>query len=1053
MATLDQRRTTVEEVAEDYLARLRRGERPHFSEYTTVYPDLAEEIRDIFPSLLVMEEARPPQGLPGPGSRPVTVDGRPLERLNDYRIIREIGHGGMGIVYEAEQESLGRRVALKVLPFDASMDPKCLLRFRREARSAGRLHHTNIVPVFDVGHCEGVHYYAMQFIQGQPLDQVIAELRRMRATNRSENAARPPNASVAKSSPGSAESLAENLLSGEFRRAELGDTEQSGGGVPWAVVSEREGLAILPREQRTQLGDSSRPTASIWSALVSRSSRLSSQSDFHYYLSVARIGLQVAAALEYAHSQNVLHRDIKPANLLLDARGTVWVTDFGLAKEDGDYLTKTGDVVGTLRYMAPERFKGESTPRSDIYSLGLMLYELLSLRPAFDEVDRARFMWRVAHEEPPAPRVHDPHVPRDLETIVMTAIAKEQLERYSTAKDLVEDLRRFLADRPIQSRRVSRRERLWRLCRRNPALAGLIVALALTFFAGFAGVTWKWREAGQAREDERVARNREHVALELAENRAEELRQGLDRLKAANALLDRGRWYGNELRWDDAHAAFTKAIALRPDHAAVWVERGDLYTRLGLWDLAAADYAQEMESREPDTALRWFQHALLRLYVGDVEGYRKTCRRMRERFRGTLQPRFAEEVVRSQLLASNPDADLPRLQKTLQEIVTHQPWSSLYILGMAHYRAGEHEQAIQRLNEGLAVHGRWPLSSLSYPVLAMAHYRQGRIVEARQALYETARVLDQWTNDRYENQTANWVVHQGANANWPLPWWDYLEGQLHYREAKVLIDGTEPPDDPRLHVLRARAFSGLRWSEKADKEFDVALKLDPRDARIRLEAYRSRGYYYVHRRRWSDAAAEFAKASEIQPDDSYLWRFRAVACFTAGDVDTYRRTCAEMLDRFEETQDNLTAGNVLLACVLQDDALSDMARLLPLTKVADSLWHWGSWVRGAALYRARKYTEAVDCFETAADNYQPRAWDWCFLAMAHCRLGHAQDASRCLAEAARWIDEANRQEMDDLSGTRPAWGDWHEPIVYSLLLHEAQALVHGAGRNDELVTP
>jgi tetratricopeptide (TPR) repeat protein len=148
-----------------------------------------------------------------------------------------------------------------------------------------------------------------------------------------------------------------------------------------------------------------------------------------------------------------------------------------------------------------------------------------------------------------------------------------------------------------------------------------------------------------------------------------------------------------------------------------------------------------------------------------------------------------------------------------------------------------------------------------------------------------------------------------------------------------------------------------------------------------------------------------------------------------------------MVERFEKTEDRATAANVLLVSVLRDDALLDMARLLPLTRVADSIWHWGTWAHGAALYRAGRYEESVRCFETASEMYLPRAWDWAFLAMAQHRLGHADEARRCLVEATRWIDEANRDDADELSSTRPSWGNWHEAVVYPLLLREAEVLL------------
>ena len=240
-----------------------------------------------------------------------------------------------------------------------------------------------------------------------------------------------------------------------------------------------------------------------------------------YWQSVARIGVQVAEALEHAHKQGVLHRDVKPSNLLLDNGGTVWVTDFGLAKvEDQPNLTHTGDILGTLRYMPPEAFDGRADQRGDVYSLGLTLYELLAMRPAFDEKERNQLIKRVTTEEPPRLDKLNREIPRDLVTIVHKAIDRETARRYPTAAALAGDLRRFLADEPIQARRASPTERWWRWCRRNPVVAGLTAALALVFLAGFAGVTWKWRDAERQKAIARAAEHSEATQREIAEHQA-----------------------------------------------------------------------------------------------------------------------------------------------------------------------------------------------------------------------------------------------------------------------------------------------------------------------------------------------------------------------------------------------------------------------------------------------------------------------------------------------------------------------------------------------------
>jgi WD40 repeat protein len=245
-----------------------------------------------------------------------------------------------------------------------------------------------------------------------------------------------------------------------------------------------------------------------------------SESGRPYWQSVARIGAQVADALAYAHSQGVLHRDVKPANLMLDTQGTVWVTDFGLAKvaADEDHLTETGDVIGTVRYMAPEAFAGPGDARGDVYGLGLTLYELLTLRPAFEEKDRRRLLDNIMDGTLSPPRKVNPAVPRDLETVVLKAIARDPAQRYATAADLAEDLRRFLADRPIRARRVSLREQVWRWCRRNPALALLSASVALLVvtvaIVSSVAAVWLGHERGKALEHQKEAEAAKQDALD-----------------------------------------------------------------------------------------------------------------------------------------------------------------------------------------------------------------------------------------------------------------------------------------------------------------------------------------------------------------------------------------------------------------------------------------------------------------------------------------------------------------------------------------------------------
>jgi serine/threonine protein kinase/WD40 repeat protein/tetratricopeptide (TPR) repeat protein len=452
----------LDQLVEEFAERYRRGERPSLQEYLERYPALADDIRDLFPALAVVEQAeadrpRPPEAkVPPP----------PLQQVGDYRILRPIGAGGMGVVYEAVQVSLGRHVALKVLSPQVLGDGRARERFHREARAAARLHHTNIVPVFEVGQEGEVCFYAMQLIEGQGLDQVIVELRRLRAL-----AGTPP--------PGEATGVATTL-------ARTADAPRSGAlsAVAQSLLSGHFEPAPAPSHPVAE------PAPAATSAAGNGRSSLSGieTGPGPYYRSVARIGQQAALALAHAHTRGIVHRDVKPSNLLLDESGVVWVADFGLAKTEDDNLTRTGELPGTLRYMSPERFEGHCDGRADVYALGLTLYEMLVLTPAFPASDRLALLEQIRTRQPPRPRALDPRVPRDLETVVLKAIDKDPRRRYPSADDLAEDLRRFLADEPIRARQARLPERLGRWCRHNPAVAALTLALLLgtavaTFFA------------------------------------------------------------------------------------------------------------------------------------------------------------------------------------------------------------------------------------------------------------------------------------------------------------------------------------------------------------------------------------------------------------------------------------------------------------------------------------------------------------------------------------------------------------------------------------------
>jgi serine/threonine protein kinase len=303
MSTSSDAPSPVELLADEFLTRCKRGERPTIKEYCDRHPELAEEIRDVFEAVLMVEDLRPgTEDASGSYGESVRVNGKRLEQVGDYGILCEIGRGGMGVVYETEQQALGRRVALKVLPRGIAGNTTAQVRFQREAKAAARMHHTNIVPVFDVGQ-DGDHlYYAMQLIRGQGLDLVVDDLKRLRAQS---------TAVPAKEDSAADRSIAASLVAGRFEQENLAATGPDDPDPTAAYEASAPSSAMLPGQSEMSTATSNRGA---------------------YFRSVAQIGLQTASALSYAHSRGIIHRDIKPGNLILDTTGNVWVADFGLAK-------------------------------------------------------------------------------------------------------------------------------------------------------------------------------------------------------------------------------------------------------------------------------------------------------------------------------------------------------------------------------------------------------------------------------------------------------------------------------------------------------------------------------------------------------------------------------------------------------------------------------------------------------------------------------------------------------------------------------------------------
>ncbi len=485
-------------ILSDFEAEVRQGHRPSVSVWARRYPAHSDSIQRLFPGVLLMEHTG--QELPHERA------GGPLpERIGPYPIVRELGRGGMGVVYLAHDERLSRQVALKVFQKYGATDQRFLERFFREARAAGRLNHPHIVPIFETGQEQGVPYYSMLYIEGPTLEQCLFELRR---------------------TPSS------------------GATRKSGGSL----------RALWQRVEQPQPTASSTENPEPWDLS---------------WLECSRLCREVGGALAHAHERGILHRDVKPANILLDRHGHAWVNDFGLCHWEGEAaMTEEGEIVGTLKYMAPEQLEGEPDERSDVYGLGLVLYELLTRKEAFPETRRARLVRQITSVDPLRPRKHEPAIPKDLETIVLKATAKLPAERYPSVQAFVRDLTAFEEGRAISARPPSTWYLALLLLKRHKLLAAVI----LFFVAASAVLTSLYLQSLRAEREQRTAGeyNARLTAAEAALHSAA-VERGMEQLDLAPEAYRGWEWYHLRARMDQSVAqysvggSYARAVQYSPD--------------------------------------------------------------------------------------------------------------------------------------------------------------------------------------------------------------------------------------------------------------------------------------------------------------------------------------------------------------------------------------------------------------------------------------------------------------------------------------------------------
>lgn len=470
----------VVKLAEDFVKRYRKGDRIEVDQYVKQYPELANEVASYIEALMFIEKLNDKQS-----SSKYKIQSAVPKQFGEYRILGEIGRGGMGVVYDALQSSLNRHVAIKVLASPSTSVPSMKERFLREARTAAGLHHSHIVPVHGVGEQENVCYFVMQKIDGIGLDRILHHLRH----------------------------VSQSASSTDHERMKASTA-------PHQTVP-------LPLEKVP-----TSPTSLTPQQLVNHWQELTFENRCRL---VARIGSQIADALAYAHEQGIVHRDVKPGNILLDHQLHPWLNDFGLAQvSDGTDLTASGQVMGTLRYLPPERLRGVSEPAGDIYALGMTLYELVALQCPYSTTDHAQLIHQIQSEEPKSLLEVEKNTPRDLNTIIMKCLAKLPEQRYATAHLLAGDLQRWLNGDPIQARPLRWWEKGMRWARKNKMVAGLTGLIFLTLAAGFTASTILWKDADYHRVQAEGAREKERLAAEQAQTAAKQALTARDESEALN---------------------------------------------------------------------------------------------------------------------------------------------------------------------------------------------------------------------------------------------------------------------------------------------------------------------------------------------------------------------------------------------------------------------------------------------------------------------------------------------------------------------------------------
>jgi serine/threonine protein kinase len=942
------------DLVEAFAARVQAGEAVDAEAYARAHPPYEATLRRLLPAVLAMTDLGDSNDAQRGGVPATASPSVPLERLGDFQLLQEVGRGGMGVVYQAEQVSLGRRVALKVLPCAAALDGRQLQRFKNEAQAAALLQHPNIVPVIAVGCDRGTHFFAMQFIDGTSLAALIRDLRsriRVQDDTRPDASAADPDRTT--DFPNQPEDRATTCASGsgsDFGEALLG-------GDP-------------PARSRS------------------------------YFRAVARLGLQAAEALEHAHQLGVIHRDVKPANLLVDGRGNLWVTDFGLARLQHDAgVTASGDLVGTIRYMSPEQAQARRLPvdhRTDVYGLGATLYELVTLQQAFPGDDRRELLRRIVLEDPRRPRRVNPAIPADLEAIVLKAMEKAPPDRYPSAHELAEDLKRFLADEPVRARRPA----LWRSAtkwvRRHAGVVGTAAVAAVALAATLSvAVTLLTVSNTQLRDQEQLLRTKEaaltdalRVAREKTASLTREQGEKAAALEQAQQNAKRAKLTGGLLR-----QALLEVLVALPDEKLnrdpQWAGKAKELLDKGLQAyefLAGIQGADVTERIELAWGFRKVGYVFARL--GQYDQARKVYER-------TIT--LGEQLVK----------DVPGNQA--------EHWSCRFLLagtyrelGDLHRNLGHRNEALTAYQDSLGVWSR-PSEVAACPLeSSLAHEGLGNICEVAGRMREAAEHFREAIRRR--QAYANFPDHQLYLVHW-------------HRKLGGLLCNLAKPDEAAGHTRTA--YEMAEGLVRQSNHHPTAVKelvyccfargglVEETDPQAAARFYRQ-------------GEGLLARLVEDTPGEPLYRHYLALAHERLGALDTATQRPSEATEHFRKAHDllyalartvpgggpgpgapgsNENAFAVFLTHCPDEHFRDSRLALEYANKAVARAPRRGDYLGtlGAAYYRIGKPGEAVTALEKAVELPEGGTGvDWFFLALAHEKQGNHERARECHRKALQW---------------------------------------------------